>query len=43
MEIEVNDLEGLPVAALALLEFAGQEKIFLFEGEMGAGKTDLPL
>jgi tRNA threonylcarbamoyladenosine biosynthesis protein TsaE len=39
MEIEVNDLEGLPVAALALLEFAGQEKIFLFEGEMGAGKT----
>jgi tRNA threonylcarbamoyladenosine biosynthesis protein TsaE len=39
MKIEVNQLSELPKAALALLEFAGQEKIFLFEGEMGAGKT----
>jgi tRNA threonylcarbamoyladenosine biosynthesis protein TsaE len=39
MEIEVNDLKELPEAASALVEFAGQDKIFLFEGEMGAGKT----
>jgi tRNA threonylcarbamoyladenosine biosynthesis protein TsaE len=39
MEIEVNDLKELPEAASALVKFAGQDKIFLFEGEMGAGKT----
>lgn len=39
MEIDINDLNELPKAALALLEFAGKDKIFLFEGEMGAGKT----
>jgi tRNA threonylcarbamoyladenosine biosynthesis protein TsaE len=39
MEIEVNQLADLHRAALSLLEFANEEKIFLFEGEMGAGKT----
>lgn len=39
MEIEVNQLDDLRQAALSLLEFADEEKIFLFEGEMGAGKT----
>jgi len=39
MNIEVNSLSELSGAAKALLNFAGQEKIFVFEGEMGAGKT----
>jgi tRNA threonylcarbamoyladenosine biosynthesis protein TsaE len=39
MEIEVNQLADLQQAALTLLEFANEERIFLFEGEMGAGKT----
>ena len=39
MELEVNQLADLHEAALSLLEFADKEKIFLFEGEMGAGKT----
>ncbi|QJD96181.1 tRNA (adenosine(37)-N6)-threonylcarbamoyltransferase complex ATPase subunit type 1 TsaE [Mucilaginibacter robiniae] len=29
----------LPGAAQTLLDFAGQQKIFLFYGDMGAGKT----
>lgn len=39
MEILVSDLEELPGAAKRLLEFYPEEKIFLFEGAMGAGKT----
>ena len=39
MEIAVNDLSNLPTAAEALLAFAGAEKIFIFDGDMGAGKT----
>jgi tRNA threonylcarbamoyladenosine biosynthesis protein TsaE len=39
MEIEVNQLADLHQSATSLLEFAGDQKIFLFEGEMGAGKT----
>lgn len=39
MEIEVNQLADLHQAAISLLDFAGDQKIFLFEGEMGAGKT----
>jgi len=39
MEIEVNQLADLHQAAVQLLEFADDERIFLFEGEMGAGKT----
>ncbi len=39
MEIEVTKLADLQEAAIQLLEFAEEETIFLFEGEMGAGKT----
>ncbi len=39
MEIAVNSLSDLPKVAEQLLEFAGNEKIFIFNGDMGAGKT----
>lgn len=39
MEITVNGLSDLPQVAEKLLAFAGKEKVFIFEGEMGAGKT----
>ena len=39
MNIEINHLDELGNAAEALLDFSGNEKIFAFEGEMGAGKT----
>ncbi|MBB6273659.1 tRNA threonylcarbamoyladenosine biosynthesis protein TsaE [Pedobacter cryoconitis] len=39
MNIEINHPDELGNAAEALLGFAGNEKIFAFEGEMGAGKT----
>jgi len=35
----VTDLSALPAAAQALLQFAGNQKLFLFYGHMGAGKT----
>lgn len=41
MEILIDQENELPAAASALLKFAGNEKIFLFKGEMGAGKTTL--
>ncbi|MHB1178921.1 MAG: tRNA (adenosine(37)-N6)-threonylcarbamoyltransferase complex ATPase subunit type 1 TsaE [Daejeonella sp.] len=41
MEIEVPDLRRLPDAAKNILEFSQEEKIFLFEGAMGTGKTTL--
>jgi tRNA threonylcarbamoyladenosine biosynthesis protein TsaE len=39
MNIEIKGIEDLKQAATTLLAFAGDEKIFLFEGDMGAGKT----
>lgn len=39
MNIEVNSLKELGSAAKVLLNFSAGEKIFVFEGEMGAGKT----
>lgn len=39
MNINVNSLSDLDQAAISLLDFAGAEKIFVFEGDMGAGKT----
>ena len=39
MNLEVNSLTALGSAAKALLSFAEEEKVFIFEGEMGAGKT----
>ncbi|MEJ7779177.1 MAG: tRNA (adenosine(37)-N6)-threonylcarbamoyltransferase complex ATPase subunit type 1 TsaE [Daejeonella sp.] len=41
MKIQITDLRELPDAAEKILEFSQQEKIFLFEGGMGAGKTTL--
>lgn len=39
MKIKINRLQDLEEAAKSLLNFAAEEKIFVFEGEMGAGKT----
>jgi len=39
MEITVNGLPDLPQTAQQLLAFSEGEKIFVFNGEMGAGKT----
>ncbi len=39
MDIEVNSLADLPVVAQQLSDFASGQKVFIFEGDMGAGKT----
>lgn len=39
MTLEINNLNQLSSVAKALLNFSGDEKILIFEGEMGAGKT----
>ena len=39
MEISLRDINELPDAARRLLDFSRGERVFLFEGEMGAGKT----
>ena len=41
MNIRVNNESELSVAVSELLKFAENEKVFLFEGDMGAGKTTL--
>jgi tRNA threonylcarbamoyladenosine biosynthesis protein TsaE len=41
MEILIENESKLKEAALSLLKFAEGEKIFLLQGEMGAGKTSL--
>ncbi|MDQ3047480.1 MAG: tRNA (adenosine(37)-N6)-threonylcarbamoyltransferase complex ATPase subunit type 1 TsaE [Bacteroidota bacterium] len=41
MKIELNSLEELPAAAKKMLKSFGDEKVILFYGEMGAGKTTL--
>ncbi len=41
MKFQIGQEDELPDAASELLKFAGSEKVFLFEGEMGAGKTTL--
>lgn len=41
MELKVSGLDELPKAAAQILEQAGHHRIFLFYGEMGAGKTTL--
>jgi tRNA threonylcarbamoyladenosine biosynthesis protein TsaE len=41
MQISVKNIDELPLAAKQILEIAGKEKIFVFYGEMGAGKTTL--
>ncbi|GEO06526.1 tRNA (adenosine(37)-N6)-threonylcarbamoyltransferase complex ATPase subunit type 1 TsaE [Adhaeribacter aerolatus] len=39
--VEVAALAGLPAAAATVWDFAKDENILLFEGEMAAGKTTL--
>jgi tRNA threonylcarbamoyladenosine biosynthesis protein TsaE len=39
MQITINSPAELPNVAKSLLEFAGEQKFFIFEGDMGAGKT----
>ncbi|HZX58844.1 MAG TPA: tRNA (adenosine(37)-N6)-threonylcarbamoyltransferase complex ATPase subunit type 1 TsaE [Mucilaginibacter sp.] len=39
MDVPVKSLDELELAAEKLIQFAEQEKIFLFYGDMGAGKT----
>ncbi len=39
MELKVSGLDQIPQAAAKLLEYSEDYKIFLFYGEMGAGKT----
>lgn len=41
INLTVNSTNDLPTAAQTILSFAGDEKIFLFYGQMGAGKTTL--
>ena len=41
MEFEVNQLSDLPEAAVSLLARYPNDRIFLFFGEMGSGKTTL--
>ena len=41
LTITVHSTEELPAAASKLLGFAGEVRVMLFRGEMGAGKTTL--
>jgi tRNA threonylcarbamoyladenosine biosynthesis protein TsaE len=41
MNVPIKNINGLKDAAKQLIEFGDKEKIFLFYGEMGAGKTTL--
>lgn len=41
MEIIVPHLEGLSTAAAEIIELAGDRKVWLFNGQIGAGKTTL--
>lgn len=41
MVIEVNGLSELKAAARQIIDFAGDENIWVLNGEMGAGKTTL--
>ncbi len=41
MEFEIDNLEGLDQAASQVLAFGGNSRVYLFYGEMGAGKTTL--
>ncbi|OOQ61288.1 tRNA (adenosine(37)-N6)-threonylcarbamoyltransferase complex ATPase subunit type 1 TsaE [Mucilaginibacter pedocola] len=41
MDIHINTLQELADSAPEILKYAGSNKIFLFYGDMGAGKTTL--
>jgi tRNA threonylcarbamoyladenosine biosynthesis protein TsaE len=40
-KLVVNKLDELDAAVRQIIELAGKERVFLFYGEMGAGKTTL--
>lgn len=39
VSLSLTSISSLPAATQVLIEFAGSQKIFLFYGDMGAGKT----
>lgn len=39
MQVKINSVDELGAAAAQLLQYASLQKIFLFYGDMGAGKT----
>jgi tRNA threonylcarbamoyladenosine biosynthesis protein TsaE len=39
--LNVRSVAQLPAAAAAIINYSGNQKIFLFYGDMGAGKTTL--
>ncbi|QEC77312.1 tRNA (adenosine(37)-N6)-threonylcarbamoyltransferase complex ATPase subunit type 1 TsaE [Mucilaginibacter ginsenosidivorax] len=41
MQLTISSISNLPQAARAIIEHAGNNRIFLFYGDMGAGKTTL--
>lgn len=41
MQFKINHISELPQAANQIIEYAKEEKIILFYGDMGAGKTTL--
>jgi len=41
MQLQLSSPDDLNAAAKKILDFAGDEKVFLFYGQMGAGKTTL--
>jgi tRNA threonylcarbamoyladenosine biosynthesis protein TsaE len=41
MELRVSNISELPDAASEILTFSEEHRVFLFYGEMGAGKTTL--
>lgn len=41
MQLTATSLDELPAITQQLISFAGTERIFLFHGDMGAGKTTL--
>ena len=41
LELNISDLNDISSFAKAILDFAGDTKIFLFDAPMGAGKTTL--
>jgi tRNA threonylcarbamoyladenosine biosynthesis protein TsaE len=41
MIVEINSINELPQVAIQIISLVSNQKIFLFHGEMGAGKTTL--
>ncbi|UXP32583.1 tRNA (adenosine(37)-N6)-threonylcarbamoyltransferase complex ATPase subunit type 1 TsaE [Reichenbachiella agarivorans] len=41
MELKLHSIEDISAVAQSIIEYADNHKIWVFEGEMGAGKTTL--